>query len=251
MNESVEYSKKAIFFQEEGNILKSKEYEDLAEIQKNKSISYKQESLKYKKKESNLIQDIEISNSFGSYDMWIIRLSSSGELLWEKSFGGSAIDEGVIIIKNQDNNYTILGNTNSPKIDGFKTRGMNDFLLINLDSSGNILSKTRHGSPEFDYAKDMKQTKDGSYFIIGYSRNPENIQGINFKKNAVFLSQIQPNGIIQNTWKLNGSNEDLGSSISQLKNGSVVIVGTTESSDGDFILKKSKGSDIFVAILNE
>ena len=63
MNESVEYSKKAIFFEEEGDILKSKEYEDLAEIQKNKSISYKQESLNYKKKESNLVQDIEISNS--------------------------------------------------------------------------------------------------------------------------------------------------------------------------------------------
>ena len=63
MNESVEYSKKSIFFEEEGDILKSKEYEDLAEIQKNKSISYKQESLNYKKKESNLVQDIEISNS--------------------------------------------------------------------------------------------------------------------------------------------------------------------------------------------
>ena len=63
MNESVEYSEKAIFFKEEGNILKAKEYEDLAELQKNKSISYKQESLNYKNKESNLVQDIEISNS--------------------------------------------------------------------------------------------------------------------------------------------------------------------------------------------
>ena len=63
MNESVEYSEKAIFFKEEGNILKAKEYEDLAELQKNKSISYKQESLNYKNKESNLVQEIEISNS--------------------------------------------------------------------------------------------------------------------------------------------------------------------------------------------
>ena len=196
-------------------------------------------------------EDIEISNSFGSYDMWIIRLSSSGELLWEKSFGGSAIDEGVIIIKNQDNNYTILGNTNSPKIDGFKTRGMNDFLLIKLDSSGNILSKIRHGSPQFDYAKDLNQTIDGSYFVTGYSRNPLNSQGVNFENNAVFLSQIQPNGILQNTWKLNGSNEDLGSSISQLQNGSIIMVGTTESNDGDFNIKKLTGNDIFIAILNK
>jgi hypothetical protein len=196
-------------------------------------------------------QDIEISNSFGSYDIWVVRLSSSGELIWEKSFGGSAIDEGIIIINNQDNSYTILGNTNSPKIDGFKTQGMNDFLLIKLDSSGGILSKVRHGSPQFDYAKDLKQTIDGSYFVTGYSRNPLNSQGVNFENNAVFLSQIQPNGIIQNTWKLNGSNEDLGSSISQLQNGSIIMVGTTESNDGDFNIKKLTGNDIFIAILNK
>ena len=196
-------------------------------------------------------QDVEISNSFGSYDVWIIKLSSNGELMWEKSYGGSAIDEGVIIIKNQDNNYTILGNTNSPKIKELKTKGLNDFMFINIDSSGNILSKMRYGSPQFDYAKDVVQTLDGSYFVIGYSRNPLNTEGVSLPNNAVFLTQIQPSGIVQNSWKIMGDGEDLGSSISQLKNGSLVLVGTTESDNGDFSVKKSIDTDVFVAILNE
>lgn len=196
-------------------------------------------------------QDVEISNSFGSYDVWIIKLSSNGELMWEKSYGGSAIDEGVIIIKNQDNNYTILGNTNSPEIKELKTKGLNDFMFINIDSSGNILSKMRYGSPQFDYAKDVVQTLDGSYFVIGYSRNPLNTEGVSLPNNAVFLTQIQPSGIVQNSWKIMGDGEDLGSSISQLKNGSLVLVGTTESDNGDFSVKKSIDTDVFVAILNE
>ncbi len=183
--------------------------------------------------------------------MWVVRLSSYGDLLWEKSFGGSAIDEGVIIIKNQENNYTILGNTNSQKIEGVKTQGMNDFLLIKLDSSGNIISKIRLGSSQFDYAKDLIQTIDGSYFITGYSRNPANLKGVSLQNNAVFLSQTQLNGIIQKTWEIKGSNEDLGYSISQLKNGSVVLTGTTDSNDGDFIGQNVMNKDIFVAILNQ
>ena len=196
-------------------------------------------------------QDVEKTISFGSYDIWVIKISSSGNLIWEKSYGGSAIDEGVKIIKSQDDNYMIIGNTNSKIIEGVNTIGNNDFLMIKINSSGTLLNMFRHGSTEFDYAKDIIQTKDGSYFITGYSRNPKNIEGTSLKNNAVFLIQTQRSGIIQNAWELNGGNEDLGYSISQLNNGSIVIAGTTESIDSDFIDKKTTSKDIFIAILDK
>ena len=196
-------------------------------------------------------QDVEKTISFGSYDIWVIKISSSGNLIWEKSYGGSAIDEGVKIIKSQDDNYMIIGNTNSKIIEGVNTIGNNDFLMIKINSSGTVLNMFRHGSTEFDYAKDIIQTKDGSYFITGYSRNPKNIEGASLKNNAVFLIQTQRSGIIQNAWQLNGENEDLGYSISQLNNGSIVLVGTTESIDSDFIYKKTTSKDIFIAILDK
>ena len=196
-------------------------------------------------------QDVEKTISFGSYDIWVIKISSSGNLIWEKSYGGSAIDEGVKIIKSQDDNYMIIGNTNSKIIEGVNTIGNNDFLMIKINSSGTLLNMFRHGSSEFDYAKDIIQTKDGSYFITGYSRNPKNIEGTSLKNNAVFLIQIQRSGIIQNAWELNGGNEDLGYSISQLNNGSIVLAGTTESIDSDFIDKKTTSKDIFIAILDK
>ena len=196
-------------------------------------------------------QDVEKTISFGSYDIWVIKISSSGNLIWEKSYGGSAIDEGVKIIKSQDDNYMIIGNTNSKIIEGVNTIGNNDFLMIKINSSGAVLNMFRHGSTEFDYAKDIIQTKDGSYFITGYSRNPKNIEGTSLKNNAVFLIQTQRSGIIQNAWELNGGNEDLGYSISQLNNGSIVLAGTTESIDSDFIDKKTTSKDIFIAILDK
>ena len=70
-------------------------------------------------------------------------------------------------------------------------------------------------------------------------------------KNAVFLTQTQQNGIYENSLSLSGSGDDLGVSLCQLTNGSIILVGTTESNDGDFEGLRSKGTDIFIAILNE
>tara|TARA_B100000686_G_C16806734_1_gene991664 strand:+ start:10882 stop:12213 length:1332 start_codon:yes stop_codon:yes gene_type:complete len=195
-------------------------------------------------------RDFDISNPNGSYDLWVIKLSKFGELIWEKSFGGIAIDEGVAIIKKADNTYTILGNTNSNEIEGMKNQGMNDYFLVNLDLEGNTISKIRHGSSQFDYAKDLIQTEDGSLLIVGYSRNPIKIKGMKYDKNAVFIIQTHPNGLFQNNWEIKGTDEDLGYSLSELNNGKIVIVGTTKSNDEDFFPSNYQNKNIFIAFLD-
>ena len=195
--------------------------------------------------------DFDITENNGSYDIWVVKLSKFGDLEWEKSYGGTGIDKGVAIVDNIENSYTILGNTNSQFIKGTISKGMNDFIMIKLDSEGNTISEIRHGSSDFDFAKDIIQTSDGSYFITGYSKNPENLLDSGLDKNAVFLTQTQQNGIYENSWSLSGSGDDLGVSLCQLTNGSIILVGTTESNDGDFEGLRSKGTDIFIAILNE
>ena len=195
--------------------------------------------------------DFDITKNNGSYDIWVVKLSKFGDLEWEKSYGGTGIDKGVAIVNNIENSYTILGNTNSQYIEGTISKGMNDFIMIKLDSEGNTISEIRHGSSDFDFAKDIIQTSDGSYFIIGYSKNPENLLDSGLDKNAVFLTQTQQNGIHEKSWAVKGSENDLGISLCQLMNGSIIIVGTTESNDGDFQRIYSKSTDIFIAILKE
>ena len=55
--------------------------------------------------------DFDISNSKGSYDFWVVKVSAKGDMLWEKSFGGTGIDKAYAIVKTQDNNYAVVGNT--------------------------------------------------------------------------------------------------------------------------------------------
>ena len=58
-------------------------------------------------------QDVDISDPRGSYDAWIVKLNAAGDLLWERSFGGSGYDSAKAIIENRNGDYVILGQTYS------------------------------------------------------------------------------------------------------------------------------------------
>ena len=62
-------------------------------------------------------EDVDINNNKGSYDFWVLKVSSSGTLIWEKSYGGSEIDEARGITGTQDGNFIIVGDSRSNDID--------------------------------------------------------------------------------------------------------------------------------------
>ena len=70
--------------------------------------------------------DVDVANNKGSYDFWVIKISNTGDLVWEKSFGGSEIDEARAISNTADGNYLVVGDTRSANIDVSQNRGAAD-----------------------------------------------------------------------------------------------------------------------------
>jgi hypothetical protein len=68
----------------------------------------------------------------GNYDVFVIKLNSSGNLSWAKTIGGTSVDVGYSIQQTSDGGYVITGDAWN-----FGT-GKNDVFVIKLDSSGNI-----------------------------------------------------------------------------------------------------------------
>ncbi|MBE9481904.1 MAG: T9SS C-terminal target domain-containing protein, partial [Bacteroidetes bacterium] len=85
--------------------------------------------------------DGDVSYNHGDNDVWLIKTDSIGALIWEKSYGGSTGDGGCRIIQADNNSFYILGNATSSDgdISNDPYPGNNDYWILKIDSTGNIL----------------------------------------------------------------------------------------------------------------
>ena len=113
--------------------------------------------------------DGDVSGLHGSTDGWVVKLSSTGSLEWQKTYGGSAPDTFQTIQKTTDGGYIVAGNTSSNNGDVSGLRGAQDFWVVKLSSTGVLQWQKAMGGTGNDTAQSIQQTADGSYVIAGFS----------------------------------------------------------------------------------
>ena len=101
-------------------------------------------------------EDYDISNTKGSYDFWVIKLTLRGNCYGRRSFGGSGIEIAYDIAKTDDGAYVITGNTFSTDKDVSMNHGESDVWLIKIDDNGNLLWEKTFGGSQFDAAQGVK-----------------------------------------------------------------------------------------------
>ncbi|RDC58788.1 T9SS type A sorting domain-containing protein [Adhaeribacter pallidiroseus] len=109
--------------------------------------------------------------SKGGTDYWIIKIDSSGSKLWDRSYGGSAIDDLKALVATPDGGY-LLGGTSASGKSGDKsqaTRGKEDYWVVKIDSTGNKLWDKTFGSDVADNFTSLIATPDGGYLLGGYT----------------------------------------------------------------------------------
>ncbi|HEY8543037.1 MAG TPA: hypothetical protein VIL29_11675, partial [Pseudothermotoga sp.] len=107
--------------------------------------------------------DRDIFNN-GSSDMWFVRVSRMGELLWQKTVGGSDWDQATNIISTKDGGFAVCGVSWSKEITGESRMG--DFVLTKFDIDGNQEFLKTYGGSSDDIAQKLIETDDG-YVLIG------------------------------------------------------------------------------------
>jgi len=192
--------------------------------------------------------DFDIKNGNGSYDFWVIKIDTKGTMLWEKSYGGSGIDQGRAAIKTNDGNYIIVGAAISSDGNISNSKGNSDAWVIKIDENGTMLWEKSFGGSGFDAAFAIDNGKGifSSYVIAGNSKSSDGDTSKNNGENDFWVIKIDNSGKLLFEKSLGGSGLDFAHGVIETSDQKIVVVGETESSDMDVAANHGK-KDIWIA----
>jgi len=208
---------------------------------------------------SSASNDGDVSGNHGSYDAWIIKLSSIGAIQWQKSYGGTNVDIAQSIVQTPDGGYIFAGSTLSNDGDVSGNHGYIDAWVVKIDNAGTIEwqkclgGSSSEGKQTIGYVGTNQRniciqlTNDGGYIFAGYSDSNDGdvtghhgpsgtvtIGGVYYGYNTdCWIVKLDNTGTIQWQKCLGGSGIDAAYTILQTNDGGYIFAGNTGSTDYD------------------
>jgi hypothetical protein len=99
----------------------------------------------------------------GSWDIFLIKTDTNGNIIWAKTYGGTDWDVARSVQQTSDGGYIVAGRT------GSFGAGDYDIFLIKTDANGNIIWAKTYGGISYDRASSVQQTSDGGYIVAGWT----------------------------------------------------------------------------------
>jgi hypothetical protein len=206
--------------------------------------------------------------STGFYDLFCLKLDSTGNYIWSKSVGGNTNGTSITIDFNQ--NVYMTGDfggtvdfdpgTNIYNISSF---GSNDIFVLKLDSSGNFIWANGFGSKTNDYGNDIVVDLDGSLYFLGTYQDTADFNPTNSVYNLIskgshdiFICKLDTNGNFTWAKSVGGVGLDQAFSLTKGLNQEIQYIGTF-SATADFDpsantlnLISNGTQDIFIASID-
>ena len=182
---------------------------------------------------------------FGGIDGWISRLDNKGKLIWERRYGGAAIDKINQIIELTPNeirhDYRIIGTSMSKDNQVPANHGKQDIWIFNIDEYSRFVGWNRvYGGEEDEEAqvcyfnpKDSTLTLGGTSF--SQTGDFSNQQGIGDA--WIFQVDTRGDGVFSELY--GGTKQEGVTGLLKTNDGGFLLTGMTQSKDGD--MNPSKG----------
>ncbi len=158
--------------------------------------------------------------------IWVLKLDADGDITWQKTYRGTGNEWGYSIRQTAEGGYILAGDTNS------FGAGSGDIWVLKLDKDGAITWEKTYGGTLNDHVNLVLQTDDDAdgnaddgFIAVG------NTSSFGAGNNDVWVLKLNSTGDV--TWQktFGGTENDYGESITQTKDGSFIVAGSTYSFD--------------------
>jgi hypothetical protein len=156
--------------------------------------------------------------------IFAVKVSSSGSIIWKKSYGGEGNQVGKDIIATSFG-FIILGSTDAPNLAGSDSTGNkagnSDLLILKINTDGDYLDSHQAGFAGNDYPAAIRQDADGKFIVAGTT--DREMQNTNMQLNNLFILRLTPGGE-------NGPNRVIGTELDEYAKS------LTVTPEGDYII---------------
>ena len=187
------------------------------------------------------------SPNYGSWDSWVVKLSATGQIEWQKNFGGQGIDTGVSLLSLGSGDYLIC-NSSASDITGSKTepsKGGTDFWTITITNNGSDVTQNVYGGLGNDFLKDAKLFNNRIYLTGNSGSNISGDKGQDsYGVNDYWTLILDVNGSIISSSTEGGSDYESVKSVIN-RTDEIVLFGTSRSDNSGSKTSVSYGQGDF------
>jgi hypothetical protein len=157
----------------------------------------------------------------GETDFWVVKTDDLGNMVWNKTYGGTANDWGYSVVTTSDGGYVLGGLIRSF---GFED---DHFWLIKIDVNGNVewdkfCGGTGVTGGGFNRKCSLVKTADGGYALVAITDSDDN--GLDF-----LLAKTDASGNFELNQTYGGTETEFARSLAAASDGGCVIAGFTNS----------------------
>lgn len=179
-------------------------------------------------------------NNNGISDVFFVKYSEDGNILWAKSAGGFDIDYALSVASDVIGNVYLAGGFRSQSLifDSITltnmTMGYDDIFAAKFDNNGNVIWAKSAGGSGYEFANAITLNASGNAYVTGQFNSSTISFGSKTLTNTgyddIFLTAYDSNGNILWAKSASGNNNDEAHSIDLDASGNVYVAGYSMSS---------------------
>jgi len=153
----------------------------------------------------------------GNSDFWVLKLDSTGAIIWQKAYGGTENEQAYAIQQTSEGGYIAAGNVTPTGL------GYSDIWVVKLNATGGITWQKTYGGSYRDEFYSLQQTNDSGYILAGIT------ESFGAGGMDIFVIKLNADGTVAWQKTYGGTGSDAAKYIRQTSDNGYIIAGETSS----------------------